>query len=702
MTALPLARARRSRRWLVALLAVHALTLVVLCWQQKLTPDEANYLLAGCILRHEGSFAAYNTVLHGPLALWPNQLGVLVADPADVAAYAPYGRLGFVPFTLLAAAGVFVLARRAAGERAAVAALLAWCTNPLVLAHGCLMTADMALTCASLWTLERAWRWLDAPSWPRLLGTGVLLGLALATKYLALLLLPALAVLLAWAWARGFAPRLLWSRRRDGWLARTGDAGLAVLVVAAAAGATLHASYLGLATRYRVSLPPPGIEVAPEDPTFGPKSAALAAAAGSPIGRFVLELLPAPFVRGVDYQKSVSEGLPTFFGDRVAPGFWTYYVVAFGTKLPLVFLALLVCGLIARAPPWPTHARAVLAVAVLVPLVFLSGITRLQIGVRYALPVVPWFCLLAGRGMARLWNGGAVLRLLAAAAGLALAIDAARTWPAYLTSFNALAPRPYLWFRDSTLDWRVAGVRDTQLEALRQRWPNAAVVDGARGPSLGELIVHGEQLAPRDPRDPGRIHHWLRRFWPVDAEGAWFAFAIDEAAFRAAVEREHDPSRGRVELAAALASAGRIDGALDLLRGSEDPGAQDVARAAADLRSGDPARMGGAYLQLGRPDLALRLGTDLPRLVRAHALLALHDVDALRALLEDAADRTPPETYVLATALAEVGRGKEALALLDAMHPADPEAASVHARIVRRLREMVDAAAAADRGSLRR
>ncbi|MEZ5963264.1 MAG: glycosyltransferase family 39 protein [Planctomycetota bacterium] len=692
----------RLRLAMGVVLLVHAACMVALCWQEKLTPDEANYVLAGCIVRHDLRFDAYNTVLHGPLAFWPNQLGVLFADPSDVAAYAPWGRLGFVPFPVLAALGLRTLAQRAFGPAVALAALLAWATNPLVLAHGCLMTADMALTCGSLWTMERTWRWLQAPSLPRLLAVGALLGATLATKYLGLLLVPALALILAVALARGFVPRLLLSRSRSSFVARLADGALAGLLVAGSAWAALFTCYLWLPHTYRVREAPAGVAVAPEDPSYGPKSAALRAVAASRLGRAALEALPEPFVRGVDYQKLVSEGLPTSFGDRVAPGFWSYYVVAFATKLPLAFLVLLILGSGVRTPAWPHWLATVGIAAVGVPLLFLSGITRLQIGVRYALTAVPWLCLVAGRGWTWLWQSGPRLRLIAGALAGVLVVGTFHAWPAFLTDFNRLAPRPYLWFSDSTLDWRVAGADDPELRIVRQRHPQALVVDGARGPTLGLLVVHGDQLATRDPRDPTRIHHWLRRFWPSDRQGAWFVFDVDEAAFHAAVATAPDRARARTEFAAALVAAGHSDAVAELLRDNPDADAASVSQAATDLRSGDPSRAAAAALQLGRPDLVASLGDGVPRSLRAQALLALHDAEAVVALLESApTGRQPPEVYLLATALAEAGRPEEALARLEQVSP-DPAAEPTHRRIVERLRQLIEATRHADQRQLRR
>jgi hypothetical protein len=688
------------------LLLAHAASLVALCWQQKLTPDEGNYVLAGCILRQAGQWTAYNTVLHGPLAIWPNQVGVLVADPGDLGAYAPWGRLGFVPFSVLAAVLLVRISKRAFGAKAGLAALCMWSTNPLVLAHGCLMTADMALTCTSLWTAERAWRYVTAPSLLRLVAMGVTLGLTLATKYLGLLLVPALGVVVVGALARGFAPRLLWSRRREGLVARSADAGLATLVAAAVAVLTLHTTYLWRVPGFVANKAPAGVHVAAEDAAFGPKSAELATLADTAPGRLALRLLPEPFVRGADYQRLVSQGLPTFFGDYVAPGFWSYYFVAFALKLPLCALALFALGLVTRAPPWPRALPLATIAAAGVPLFFLSGVTRLQIGVRYALPVLPFFCLVAGRGLAWLARGPSLQRSVCLIATLWLVADVTRTWPRFLPAFNTLAPRPYLWFKDSTLDWRAdAPATDRDLATLVARHPRGRVVDGAQGPCFGELLVHGEQLAPRDPRDPGRIYHWLRRFWPTDSVGAWFAFAIDRDSFAAALQRDdRTAERGRVEMAIAHIGDGDRAYGTSLLKSSADPDAAAMLTAAAELGSGDEARAAAALLQMGRPDLVLARGDRAPRGARAQALLLTgHAIAAVDLLAPNKEQLAPDETYVLAAALGQCGRARDALDLLERMPaPVDPSSASLHETIVRRLREVIHASELAGRERLRR
>src|SRR5215471_16829701 len=102
------------------------------------TTDEPNYLQAGVALRKELRWDVLATVLHGPLTFYSNQLAAwLGASVEPWEGYKLAARLSMLPWALLCAGMVAHLARRAFGERAALAALLLHVLNPAVLAHGC-------------------------------------------------------------------------------------------------------------------------------------------------------------------------------------------------------------------------------------------------------------------------------------------------------------------------------------------------------------------------------------------------------------------------------------------------------------------------------------------------------------------------------------------------------------------------------------
>src|SRR6185436_17687631 len=72
------------------------------------------------------------------------------------------------------------------------------------------------------------------------------------------------------------------------------------------------------------------------------QSPLLGALQATPVLGHVLDVLPAPFVEGADYQATASRGFSSGFGTH-ASAHWAYYLVAIGTKtaLPVLILAAL-------------------------------------------------------------------------------------------------------------------------------------------------------------------------------------------------------------------------------------------------------------------------------------------------------------------------------------------------------------------------
>jgi 4-amino-4-deoxy-L-arabinose transferase-like glycosyltransferase len=82
------------------------------------------------------------------------------------------------------------------GPAVALGALFLYALDPTLLAHSYLVTTDAgfaAFTVLFLWAL---WSYVRNPGWKRLLLCGLALGAVLGTKFSAVLLLPAGAVLL--------------------------------------------------------------------------------------------------------------------------------------------------------------------------------------------------------------------------------------------------------------------------------------------------------------------------------------------------------------------------------------------------------------------------------------------------------------------------------------------------------------------------
>lgn len=299
------------------------------------------------------------------------------------------------------------------GPGAAVTAAVLTAFLPDVLAHGGVAYNDLPLALGwllAIWAMDAAVR-RPGP------GRGALAGLATAAtvgvKFSAVLLLP-VAVLLVIAEAV--------SRRDPRWPR--------ALAVAVTAG--LAAAYVGLVWIYRG------------------------------------DLSLAELRYGIAYTFGhVSRGhmAPGYLNGALSvDGWWYYFPVAFLYKtsaaLHLLLLAA-VAGLV-KANPRPTF-RAVASSQLRAPLIGLIVFggalltSNLDIGFRYALPVLPLVCLIAAAGTAALWRSaarpmrGLLVILVIWFSGSTLAF-----YPhflAYTSEYGPGADRGHQVLLDSSLDW---------------------------------------------------------------------------------------------------------------------------------------------------------------------------------------------------------------------------------------------------------
>ncbi len=339
-------------------------------------------------------------------------------------------------FPMLLIVTLFFAARAWFGPLAAGIAVLLAVFEPNLTAHGPLVTTDMALTATTLLTMLAAWRYLQKPSFVRLVCLGLAMGLALASKHSAVLV--PLVVLLAFV-ASEFSRRL-W-RLLLGWLAACA---LAMLV--------LWGTY-----QFRFNALPGG-----HAPAFDMAQAIQSAGvAGTPAGRLIAgaakyHLVPESYLAGLLWVKANSTRESYFFGKQLPAGVWYYFPVAIAIKTPLALLALLLVGLFSPGV-WRLHRRAM--VFALLPVAAFLGaamLTGMNLGIRHVLPVYPFLILIASAGAAQ-WAGRYRYAALACAALLAFqAVSYARSYPNEIAYANEAWGGPenlHRYLGDSNLDW---------------------------------------------------------------------------------------------------------------------------------------------------------------------------------------------------------------------------------------------------------
>lgn len=417
------------------------------------------------------------------------------------------GRLPLIGLALLLAWSVARLAADLFGDRAGIAALALVALSPTVLAHGRLVTMDVPVACFSTWFVHRLLRHARDGRRGDAVLAGIALGLALATKFSALVLLPVLAVLAPFA-IRGadLPPR----RRALAALALAGSvAGIAALVVWA-------------------------VYLFPSD-----------------VGVYL------DGIRQVNADHDPGRAYYLFGQFRVG-GWWWYFPVAYLVKTPLPTLALLAASFlpaVRRAAPCRGGGRGLAFVAV--PAVAWTAVTCAladNLGVRYLLPAIALACVLASRTVAAAWapTSRRSGRAAVAVAAVWLAASAAWTFPDHLGYFNLAVGGSRNGWRildDSNLDWgqdlrRLAAWldrHDTGRVRLLYPWigrPAHYGIDSepmeARDwhgpPRPGTYVVASVWLVRGlyEARTRGLPTDWLTRYRPVGRVGtSFFVYRFD-------------------------------------------------------------------------------------------------------------------------------------------------------------------------------
>ncbi len=347
---------------------------------------------------------------------------LLIAPGNDVERIAWLGRLPAALCGALLVLLVYLFAAGPLGRGAAVLAAVLVAFLPDVLAHGGVAYNDLPLAAAflgALWAIDHAAR---RPSAPAGAVAGAAVALALAIKFSAIALLPIAGAIVLAEGAAHTGLRTAWLR----------DLGLATLTGACALWAVLVLAYGG-------------------DP-------------GLTWFRFGLDFT----FRHVGGGHSAAAYL---LGARSPEGWWYFFPVAFLFKTPaaLHLLALLAALVVVSkrtrvaagpAPrPWRARLASPLRACVIAILVFGGALltSSLNIGFRYALPLLPLICVLIAAMVAAAWrSAGGALRLALAVLVVASTASVAARYPNYLAYISEYGPgggRGDRVLLDSNLDW---------------------------------------------------------------------------------------------------------------------------------------------------------------------------------------------------------------------------------------------------------
>lgn len=298
-------------------------------------------------------------------------------------------RLGPALITVLLALLAFYAAWDMFGKIPAFIALSLIVFDPNLIAHGALVTTDVAPACFLFATIYAFYRYAKAPSIWRIVLVGGVGGLALASKHTGILIFPMLALLALC--------ELLWCKRTVPDTARNAISyrKKAVRLIGASALAIIIAvGILWAFYGFRYAARPGGLELNPPFTRYiqnmpNPVQARVLTAVAS------ARILPESFIYGLaDIIMSGSNS--SVFGKVYPHSVWFFFPTVFAIKSALPFLILLALAFVAIATGRLKGKREILFLMIPSVLYFAVAMwSDTNFGVRHILPIYVFLSVLA-------------------------------------------------------------------------------------------------------------------------------------------------------------------------------------------------------------------------------------------------------------------------------------------------------------------
>lgn len=359
-------------------------------------------------------------------------------------------RMSISVFTFALALLVFFAAREMFDAATALIALAVLVFEPNILAHGALVTTDMAETAMMFGTVYTFYRYLKQPSFTRLLVCSLFAGLALSVKHSGLLIFPILLVLVAVylvlaSRAQSETPRTF---------ERQGAFALGSLVFIAAVSVIVLWSCYG----FRYAARPGNAQITP------PTAAFLKTLDRPAEARFIgfserHHLLPEAYLYGLtDILVLTNQGRYTYlFGKDYPEGQWFYFPSTIVIKSTIAFLLLLALALATRYL-WQRN-RLFESLFLLIPAAVYLGFamrSKLDLGLRHILPIYPFLIVLMAAGAWALIRRSRNWVIAIAALLLFHAASSLRAYPDYLAYSNEFWGGPSKTYQvsgDANVGW---------------------------------------------------------------------------------------------------------------------------------------------------------------------------------------------------------------------------------------------------------
>ncbi len=461
-------RGRKVNALACVLLVLFAVQGVFSSLRTAPTIDEFAHVPAGHYYYHTGDFSFFGKnpplarlIMAAPLLLFDLESPKVEGPPSgwrpwvygthfmrvnrkDYSSLFFWARLPILGLSILMGGLVFWITRRLHGDAPALFVLALFSVEPNLLGHSSLGTVDTTAT-FFMFAASIAFAFhLCRPGRRTVLFSGGLLGLALLTKYTAILLLLAFPVMLL------LRLTVFWKRERS-----DGSASFSRTGLCATSGAIFLLSLVVLNLGYLGTGFPCSLSELPA------KSGFLKGISSAGFSDLPLPL-PFAFLDGFDRLKldlEQSEFPGYLLGQWSNSGFRLFFPVSLFLKLPLALILAILAGCLSCFFSFWRKRLGLFELMLWIPLlligIMMAFFSKVNYGVRYVLPLLPFLLVFAGRWLRDLEKGhcGFFAAIILVSWNLLASL---LVFPHYLSSVNELVggrQRAPLYLLDSNLDW---------------------------------------------------------------------------------------------------------------------------------------------------------------------------------------------------------------------------------------------------------
>ncbi len=302
-------------------------------------------------------------------------------------------------FALACGLMIFHCMRRDFGSTAGLTGVAIWFTDPSIIAHSTIATTDIASTTLCFFTTASYRSMIESPTIKKSILTGLLLGLAIGTKFSALILFPVMAILLITIYLHDY--KLLFTMQNKPLIATIVSLLISVIVLNMVYffhGSPTSLDSVPFHSPFLASIP----DQNSSDPVDGNRFI------GTLFGRIPLPI-PVDYIKGFDSQlfdQQVGKFANLSNGRIVNGGFWYSPLINMLYKTPIGTLALISLSIIAlfynirKIKQKDIHY-------IVFPLFFIGFLCSqrgLNFAYRYSIPAIPFLICFIGGIVNHPWN----------------------------------------------------------------------------------------------------------------------------------------------------------------------------------------------------------------------------------------------------------------------------------------------------------